>query len=591
MDAHTANLNRSLEKNFKKFSSAQAKDLYKMYDKLLRKYVSDIALAKNDSIAGALKAAMARELADEAKEIIEEYGIKLTQAQLKSMQMYTKAIYETAGERFPEQYKLEVDRIIGNSAKQNLELMERSNMYKDGVGLSERIWRMSNKAVDDTESAIRSMVASGRSARELAKDLKSFCLPSTRRELEAKYGPEVANKKIEYYGLRLARTTYTHLGQLAVKDYERVNPYADTVIWHSDCTSRSCELCISRNGKKFSNKNMPFDHPNGLCWQTVEFEKSMKDMAAELKDWANGGSNPRLDNWAKKMDPEGKVIKPPKPPKAPPKTPPKTPPKPPEPKKTTIPKPKPKPVEKAKPKKVDRQKIIEDIKKNNKNYTILADTDKVAAEQFAEMLSNAPQWYRDYMQKMSEESPVQFKTTNTRGGAAYYELGKGIAINFKWEREKGKTFSMDTLFHEYGHMMSDKAGRKYNKKLKLELPELSRDERWIAAIDKDIANIKKLVDDEGIQYLRDELRYKYNDENGKVCWNGASDVINGKLGYKLGWGHSDSYWAKNRHLPYEEAWASMSSSYVSPKAMECMSKYFPNAQKAYEEMINDIMKD
>jgi len=98
--------------------------------------------------------------------------------------------------------------------------------------------------------------------------------------------------------MRLARTSINHAYQTASIQSSNINPFVDGIEWRSALIhGRTCELCIERHGQVFPKDDVPLDHPNGLCTMLPVIEKSLDQVAEELRDWVDGGDNPILDGW------------------------------------------------------------------------------------------------------------------------------------------------------------------------------------------------------------------------------------------------------------------------------------------------------
>ena len=96
----------------------------------------------------------------------------------------------------------------------------------------------------------------------------------------------------------MARTTISHAATASVRQWGKINPYAKKVQWHSvHAPGRTCQICIDLDGQVFPIEECPFDHPNGLCYQTVYYDQSLEEIADELKDWVDGKPNEMLDEW------------------------------------------------------------------------------------------------------------------------------------------------------------------------------------------------------------------------------------------------------------------------------------------------------
>lgn len=242
-------------------------------------------------------------------------------------------------------------------------MMEKGKLYTDGAGLSKRIWDGVQGNMNMVEGIVKGGLIKGTSAKELAEILTDHVNPASRKiwpkeKLKEKLGKGYAysKKEIDYNALRLARTSITHAYSLNNRLSAAKNPFADGFIWHSAFAhGRTCAICMERDGRHFTAKNMPYDHPNGLCWEEPMIEKSLEDIGKEIGDWVKGGKNSKLDTWMKReYKGDGPDPKPP-PIKVPPVPPKPEPPKP-EP---------PKPVKAKPPKvpKVPKTKLPDNVKK------------------------------------------------------------------------------------------------------------------------------------------------------------------------------------------------------------------------------------
>ena len=173
-------------------------------------------------------------------------------------------------------------------------------VYKDRAGLSERIWLDTKKFNKDIDYVIAEGIANKKPTYEIAKDLEKYVNPNAKKEWEwSKVYPN-ANKVVDYNAQRLARTSIQHAFQQAQKRSCKKNPYIEYIKWLSSNTSRTCELCNSRDGQLYKVNDLPLDHPNGLCTTIPQIEKSLDEIGEELRSWIDGEANPMLDKWFKK---------------------------------------------------------------------------------------------------------------------------------------------------------------------------------------------------------------------------------------------------------------------------------------------------
>ena len=172
--------------------------------------------------------------------------------------------------------------------------------YKDRKGLSERIWLDTKKFNKDIDYVIAEGIANKKSTYEIAKDLEKYVNPKASKDWEwSKVYPN-ANKVVDYNAQRLARTSIQHAFQQAQKRSCKKNPYVEKIRWLSSNSSRTCELCNSRDNKIFDIDDVPLDHPNGLCTTIPEISKSLDEIGEELRTWIDGEANSKLDKWFKK---------------------------------------------------------------------------------------------------------------------------------------------------------------------------------------------------------------------------------------------------------------------------------------------------
>jgi SPP1 gp7 family putative phage head morphogenesis protein len=174
--------------------------------------------------------------------------------------------------------------------------------YKDRKGLSERIWLDTKRFDKDIDYIITQGIANKKSTYEIAKDLEKYVNPKASKDWEwSKVYPNT-NKVVDYNAQRLARTSIQHAFQQAQKRSCKENPYIEYIKWLSSNTSRTCELCNSRNNQLYKVNKVPLDHPNGLCTTIPEITMSFDEIGEELKSWVDGKANAKLDKWFKEYN-------------------------------------------------------------------------------------------------------------------------------------------------------------------------------------------------------------------------------------------------------------------------------------------------
>ena len=291
-----------------KLSKDQQKAIYNAYIvaglNLIKKYNK----TKEGTATRAYYRDYIQQIAQDLTDIINEYSYKAAENELKAQNTFME-IAESVGGLTPKGLETPLKNIIGNSAKENMDIIAKGNIYKDGKGLSERIWGVAIQSSKDIQGVILAGMAQGMGSVEMSKLLEDYVNPSKRKywdkeKLKEKLGPGYSawNKNMEYNAYRLAQTTLSHVATLSMKSAKKVNPYMKRIQWHSiHADGRTCQQCIDRDKQIYTVEKLPFDHPNGLCYMTYVMDKSLEDIAKELKGWVNGEPNKTMDKWAKDL--------------------------------------------------------------------------------------------------------------------------------------------------------------------------------------------------------------------------------------------------------------------------------------------------
>ena len=186
-------------------------------------------------------------------------------------------------------------------------------LYGKNWTFSKAIWGAEKKMKEDLEKIVARGLAGNKPIYDIAKDLEKYVDPSARKPWDWGKVYPGTSKVVDYNAQRLARTMIQHSFQQSMVQAQLYNPFCKGIMWHSvGIHGRTCAICMERDGKVFAVKNLPLDHPNGLCY----FEPALDDMNAiadRLADWTKGGSDPDLDTYVAKAfgfgakTPEGKA--------------------------------------------------------------------------------------------------------------------------------------------------------------------------------------------------------------------------------------------------------------------------------------------
>ena len=288
-------------------NTAQQRAIIEAYNSAGKELVRQYRGAKDGTATKALYASYTKKIADETSEIIQKYAIKGAQVAPSVEKLIMQQAFQMAGldtsvanDKF--------DNLIGKLGMESVKNVIGGKIYKDGVGLSSRVWQASAMSSNKIQEVIAAGLAQDMGAAKLSKLLQDYVNPTARKnwdndKIRSILGDGYAawNKNLEYNALRLARTTLSHTATMSMRQARQVNPYATKIKWHSvHAAGRTCETCEEMDGQIFDTEECPFDHPNGMCYQTHEMEKSLDEIADELAAWCKGEPNEMLDEWWEK---------------------------------------------------------------------------------------------------------------------------------------------------------------------------------------------------------------------------------------------------------------------------------------------------
>lgn len=283
--------------NLAKKQEQQIKQIYNDMYKNLSKKLNKV---NPDSLTKRYLEELQKELAKEIK-IIHTKVEKVIKNNTKKSSELANNVQLDFFMQINEQYSLNMkdtfSSMFSKIPKAAMDEILHGTAYKDRKGLSERIWQYTKKFDKDIDYIVTEGIANKKSAYEIAKDLEIYVNPKASKPWEWSNVYPNASEKVDYNAQRLARTAVNHAFQQAQKRSCSKNPYVESIRWLSASTHRTCELCNSRNGVLYSIKDVPLDHPNGLCTTIPEIPMSFDEIGTELRNWIDGASNSKLDKW------------------------------------------------------------------------------------------------------------------------------------------------------------------------------------------------------------------------------------------------------------------------------------------------------
>jgi hypothetical protein len=149
-------------------------------------------------------------------------------------------------------------------------------VYQDGLTLSDRLWRLDGGIRREIEDKVVQAVAQGKSARELAKELRSYLT-------------EAGQENARYNSMRLARTEISHAHreghiQSCLDRNGQMKDYLTAIGWRLSDAHTVPDICdewasadCGLGPGNYLPDDVPVDHPNGFCF-TVGILASEPDM-------------------------------------------------------------------------------------------------------------------------------------------------------------------------------------------------------------------------------------------------------------------------------------------------------------------------
>jgi len=300
---------KEARKKVSKLTLEQQKQILKLYEDTIEDLAKK-ATTKNKSLTKRWALDYIKELKQAKKELAKEIEASLGTSISKAAdigtegeQLIFKKIFKLVGIDTGDQFTAMFSQV----KNEVIEDIISGNLYKDHKTLSSRIWDTSNKFGKDIQYVISQGILEKKSAIELARDLEKYVKEPAKRGWDwQKIYPYLKNIPVDYNAQRLARTCINHSYQTSTIKSSNKNPFVEGIKWRSaQIHGRTCDLCIERATTDqyglgegiFPIDDVPLDHPNGLCTMIPYIPKSLDEVAGELRDWLDGSSNDKLDEW------------------------------------------------------------------------------------------------------------------------------------------------------------------------------------------------------------------------------------------------------------------------------------------------------
>ena len=502
---------------------------------------------------------------------------KLIQSTITSAGEQAGSIAVDAGNKIMKLAGLEIKGAYSYIPRQQVLNIASGKLYGDKWTLSQSIWKNGIRTKSDIQNVVAKGLTENKSIKDISDDLIKYVDPSARKPWDwSKVYPGTATK-VDYNAQRLARTMIQHSFQSSLVQSQRYNPFCKGVIWHSvGLHGRTCELCMERDGKVFPLKDLPLDHPNGLCYFEPALD-SMNDIADRLGDWVNGGSDPALDTYVAKafnLNPKsttGKRVV------------------------STV---KESAAKKAvKMTKAEKQKFIDENLQNTKKAILRhRASPKKLPQQFWDAVEKQLLAADDDYLRFFAQGDKRIKYFIKSGKGAYFDGADTINMSFKVDiiGEGGK-LPLQVFFHEYGHLIDREMGKFTGKAMgeRFSKQYFTGSETFGKSLYSSLEKeYNKLLNEDGS--LKKSVADALRKDDASA---GVQDIISGLSLNKnrIYWGHSTSYWTEKgkdnawKQVTCETA-ANMSDAWCNPKVAKYFKKYFPESFELFKKEVMKYVK-
>jgi hypothetical protein len=178
-----------------------------------------------------------------------------------------------------------------------------SRTGKDGLKLSDRVWRIGENVRKNMTTVVEDAVARGLDSRTLAKRVQQYMQPgkftAMKQETRRMLG---VSSDVSYEAMRLARTEMSNAYHEGTILANQAAPSYLGIVWMLSGRHAIPDVCndyASHNGDGFwpAGSEPPLPHPQCLCIALPRHEKP-SEFAERLRSWAqNPSSDMKLEKW------------------------------------------------------------------------------------------------------------------------------------------------------------------------------------------------------------------------------------------------------------------------------------------------------
>lgn len=279
----------------------QQRQIKSLYSQVSKDIQSQISKLDTSTASGSMRIIYLQNLEKQVNEAMENVGKNVEKITINSMLKAANLVGDDISS-WLSKYNVQIAENYSHVANDIVESLATGQLYEGDWTLSSAIWKNIKENQNDINMIMAKGIAENKSVVDIAKDLANYTNPHklTKWNLVAPDGRRVLRSSVDYRAQRLARTMVSHAYQQSFIRATEKNPFVTDYTWVSSNGGRTCPLCADRDGQHYTAKDLPLDHPNGMCtW--VANTVSEDEIINQLTGWVNGEENEALDEYAKSL--------------------------------------------------------------------------------------------------------------------------------------------------------------------------------------------------------------------------------------------------------------------------------------------------
>ncbi|UZQ49102.1 hypothetical protein [Clostridium kluyveri] len=317
MNSYEQLLHDAIEQSRQKLNATQSIQIQKIYSDVAKKTIRQLKKDKTNKITRGWINAYLRSIKSTLISLnkqLNKMGVGSLKEVARTIASIKKEIILPEMKDVPDEYL----RALTGVPKGAIDSIIKGNLYKDGKGLSKRVWNITNKYKKDIQIVLLEGMAQGKTYLELIEDLSNYVNPKARKSWEWSKVYPGTNRKVDYNAQRLMRTSINHAFYVSNVRSTQEDPFTTVMHWQLSSSHYErqiepfgpdeCDDFATQDDHKlgtgnFPKNKVPTPHPNCLCTQYPVYDKSFTDIGKEINRWIKGEKNKKLDDWWENFTP------------------------------------------------------------------------------------------------------------------------------------------------------------------------------------------------------------------------------------------------------------------------------------------------